>query len=88
MSAISNYVSSAYQSLPAIRLDTTSNMVRKATTLALPIIALVAASNAQMVDSGPVAYGACLAACSAATGGAFIPACIAACSPLLAAPTP
>lgn len=46
------------------------------------------AISAPIAKAGPIAYAACITACSAITGGAFIPACIAACAPALAAPTP
>lgn len=45
-------------------------------------------ANVQRADGGPLAYAACLTACSAATLGGFLPACAVACAPTLAAPTP
>lgn len=57
-------------------------------TLAPALAAIHMISSLPTAEAGPVAYAACMAACSAATGGAFIPVCAAVCAPTLAAPTP
>lgn len=59
--------------------------IKKISPLALLIWAF---HSIPFAKAGPLAYAACVTACSAVTGGAFIPACVAACAPALAAPTP
>jgi hypothetical protein len=56
--------------------------------LAPAIVAIHMISSIPTAEAGPVAYAACMTACTAATGGAFIPVCAAVCAPTLAAPTP
>lgn len=85
---IGQYAAKAATFLPALRFSSPAQMLTKAALVALPAIAMFSDAFVQRAEAGPIAYAACMAACSAATMGGFIPACIAACTPALAAPTP
>lgn len=78
----------AYSMMPSIALDSPINMARKCTSIALPLIGLVALNGIPTVSAGPAAYASCVAICLASTLGAFPPACAAACAPAFLAPTP
>lgn len=64
-----------------------SNLVKNVGKVAIPALALYAASNASTTEQGPITYWSCVVGCEAMCP-AFIPLCITACFPLFAAPTP
>ncbi|MFO7745436.1 MAG: hypothetical protein R6V36_08635 [Psychroflexus sp.] len=86
-SSIASYLPSLKQArsyLPEISFS-----FSKAKTITLIATGLLAASSfVQAAEAGPVAYASCMAICTAATGGAFVPACEAVCKAALIAPGP
>lgn len=88
MLSVKNISLNPFNSFPNIRLSTPREILNKATMIALPVIAGLSLVYANKANAGPLAYAACMSACTAATLGAFLPACIVACTPALAAPTP
>lgn len=70
------------------KMDSPQNILKKITTIAVPAIVMLGMQQAATAEAGPLAYAACVAECTAATLGSFLPACLAACTPFLAAPTP
>ncbi len=53
INAITSVASNAYASLPTLRLDTPSNIIKKTTAVAIPAIALVALANLSEVSADP-----------------------------------
>ena len=86
ISNISNYLPTAY--LP--KLATPNQMLNNLTKVALPAIALVAASNARVADAGPIVYAICVAGCIALQPGnpVWPPICAILCVNGGLAPTP
>lgn len=71
-----------------VALDSPANILKKTAMVAIPAIALFSAVTAQQAEAGPLTWAACMAACAASTGGAFLPACHAACVALGLTPAP
>ena len=63
-------------------------IVHNTSKVALPAIALFALANIPGVDGGPLAYGICVAWCTALASPVLLPACIIGCIAAGTAPTP
>ena len=86
INSIRNFAYNTYESLPRLKLDTASNIVKKMTKIAIPVIVLVGTQQALAAD-GAWLYCLCLAACSPlAEAPPLLALCIAACTPLLPLP--
>jgi len=86
MNSITNAASYVYNSLPTIRIDKPQNILRKATSIALPAIALFgslyAAQGAEAFGLGTIGCVVCLAS---GGGPICIPPCVLA---MVTAPVP
>jgi hypothetical protein len=72
--------------LPTLKIDTPSNILKKVTKIAIPVLVLVGVQHAQAVE-GAFFYCLCLAACvPLAEAPPLLAICIAACTPLLGLP--
>jgi hypothetical protein len=63
---ISSFASQAYRSLPSVsrfRLSTPSEMIKKATIVAIPVILLLGVQRAQVVEGGLLSAWIAAAAC-------------------------
>lgn len=88
ISGVSNAMSAMCSYIPRFRLSTANEMARKVQISALGAFAVLALSNVEKADAGPVSFAACVAICTAETLGAFIPLCVAACAALFPTPIP
>lgn len=61
--AIISFASNAYASLPTLRLSSPSEMIKKATAIAIPAILLLGAQSAQVADGGLISAWVAAAAC-------------------------
>lgn len=86
INSIGTFANSVYHSISRVKLDIPSNIMKKATMVAVPALLLFGTQFTQFADAGPAAYLSCLAGCAAM--GPFAPACWSACLAALALPTP
>lgn len=91
--SLKNVAGNAYALMPKLRIDTPSNIMKKAQKIALPAIALAGAAYVQAAEGGPISFVACVGGCYAAIAiNPFfilhLPTCMMACEILGAAPIP
>ena len=88
INVIQSYSSQVCQQLPKLKIDSAENMIRKATSIAIPAIALVSASNVELADGIGATYAVCIATCAVLfkDNAVGMGACLAACLALLPLP--
>ena len=73
--AISSFTSKVYKSLPSLKIDTFSSMIKKATKIAIPAILVLGAQSVQCADA--LLSAIICVTCLAGGGGPIcIPPCI------------